>query len=68
MEREVELEHRALEASTALARIQRTADERMTKAADLEQKVVLLEVTVLEKYLMADMRLLLHMEKVCSPQ
>lgn len=44
MEREVELEHRALEASTALARIQRTADERMTKAADLEQKVALLEV------------------------
>lgn len=44
MEREVELEHRALEASTALARIQRTADERMTKAAELEQKVALLEV------------------------
>ncbi|CAI9100429.1 OLC1v1037432C1 [Oldenlandia corymbosa var. corymbosa] len=44
MEREVELEQRAIEASTALARIQRTADERATKAADLEQKVALLEV------------------------
>ncbi|XP_062090880.1 golgin candidate 1 isoform X2 [Humulus lupulus] len=44
MEREVELEHRALEASTALARIQRTADERTAKAAELEQKVALLEV------------------------
>ncbi|KAL5572578.1 hypothetical protein UlMin_022175 [Ulmus minor] len=44
MEREVELEHRALDASTALARIQRIADERTTKAADLEQKVALLEV------------------------
>ncbi|XP_057506750.1 LOW QUALITY PROTEIN: golgin candidate 1-like [Actinidia eriantha] len=44
MEREVELEHRAIEASTALARIQRTADERTSKAAELEQKVVLLEV------------------------
>ncbi|XP_070033188.1 golgin candidate 1 isoform X1 [Nicotiana tomentosiformis] len=44
MEREVELEHRALEASTALARAQRTADERTAKAAELEQKVALLEV------------------------
>ncbi|GAV88061.1 hypothetical protein CFOL_v3_31485 [Cephalotus follicularis] len=44
MEREVELEHRAVESSTALARIQRIADERTTKAADLEQKVALLEV------------------------
>ncbi|PSS15567.1 Golgin candidate like [Actinidia chinensis var. chinensis] len=44
MEREVELEHRAIEASTALARIQRTADERTSKAAELEQKVALLEV------------------------
>ncbi|XP_007013052.2 PREDICTED: golgin candidate 1 isoform X2 [Theobroma cacao] len=44
MEREVELEHRAVEASTALARIQRVADERTTKAAELEQKVALLEV------------------------
>lgn len=44
MEREVELEHRAIEASTALARIQRSADERATKAAELEQKVALLEV------------------------
>lgn len=44
MEREVELEHRALEASTALARIQRIADERTAKAAELEQKVALLEV------------------------
>ncbi|KAL7260017.1 hypothetical protein ACSBR1_005808 [Camellia fascicularis] len=44
MEREVELEHRALESSTALARIQRTADERTAKVAELEQKVALLEV------------------------
>ncbi|XP_052182290.1 golgin candidate 1 isoform X2 [Diospyros lotus] len=44
MEREVDLEHRAMEASTALARIQRTADERTAKVAELEQKVVLLEV------------------------
>ncbi|OVA20235.1 hypothetical protein BVC80_157g29 [Macleaya cordata] len=43
MEREVELEHRALEASTALARIQRTADERASRAADLEQKLAVLE-------------------------
>ncbi|XP_022749858.1 golgin candidate 1-like isoform X2 [Durio zibethinus] len=44
MEREVELEHRSVEASTALARIQRLADERTTKVAELEQKVALLEV------------------------
>ncbi|KAK9697614.1 hypothetical protein RND81_08G048700 [Saponaria officinalis] len=44
MEREVELEHRAVDASTALARIQRMADERAAKASDLEQKVALLEV------------------------
>lgn len=44
MEREVELEHRALDASTALAKIQRTADERSAKAVELEQKVALLEV------------------------
>ncbi|KAE8698391.1 Golgin candidate 1 [Hibiscus syriacus] len=44
MEREVELENRAVEASTALARIQRVADERTAKAAELEQKVALLEV------------------------
>ncbi|KAK4280939.1 hypothetical protein QN277_012491 [Acacia crassicarpa] len=44
MDREVELEHRAVEASTALARIQRIADERTAKATELEQKVALLEV------------------------
>ncbi|XP_062148486.1 golgin candidate 1 isoform X2 [Alnus glutinosa] len=44
MEREVELEHRAVESSTALARTQRIADERTAKAADLEHKVALLEV------------------------
>ncbi|KAK9208589.1 hypothetical protein WN944_000947 [Citrus x changshan-huyou] len=44
MEREVELEHRAAEASMALARIQRTADERTAKAGELEQKVAMLEV------------------------
>lgn len=44
MEREVELEHRAVEAATALARAQRMADERAAKAGELEQKVALLEV------------------------
>ncbi|XP_043707627.1 golgin-84 isoform X2 [Telopea speciosissima] len=44
MEREVELEHRSAEASTALARIQRTVDERTARAAELEQKLALLEV------------------------
>ncbi|XP_039018284.1 golgin candidate 1-like isoform X3 [Hibiscus syriacus] len=44
MEREVELEHRAVETSTALARIQRVADERTSKASELEQKLALLEV------------------------
>ncbi|KAK7314418.1 hypothetical protein VNO77_32941 [Canavalia gladiata] len=44
MEREVELEHRAIDSSTALARIQRIADERTAKATELEQKVALLEV------------------------
>ncbi|XP_011048317.1 PREDICTED: golgin candidate 1 isoform X2 [Populus euphratica] len=44
MEREVELEHRAIETSTALAKMQRIADERTTKAAELEQKVALLEI------------------------
>ncbi|KAF5458977.1 hypothetical protein F2P56_022968 [Juglans regia] len=44
MEREVELEHRGVESSTALARIQRVADERTARAAELEQKVTLLEV------------------------
>ncbi|KAL6560953.1 hypothetical protein OROHE_006130 [Orobanche hederae] len=43
-EREVELEQRAIEASSALASIQRTADDRASKAAELEQKVTLLEV------------------------
>ncbi|KAH6788280.1 golgin putative 1 [Perilla frutescens var. frutescens] len=43
-EREGELEQRAIEASTALAKIQRTADDRASKAAELEQKVALLEV------------------------
>ncbi|KNA03305.1 hypothetical protein SOVF_210470, partial [Spinacia oleracea] len=43
MEREVELEHRAVDASTALVRLQRMADERTAKAGELEQKVALLE-------------------------
>ncbi|KAK9130981.1 hypothetical protein Sjap_011468 [Stephania japonica] len=43
MEREVELEQRAVEASTALARMQRMVDERTSKAADLEQKLAVLE-------------------------
>ncbi|KAJ6435439.1 hypothetical protein OIU84_000597 [Salix udensis] len=44
MEREGELEHRAVESSTVLAKMQRIADERTVKAAELEQKVALLEV------------------------
>uniref|UniRef100_A0A6N2KKV2 Golgin-84 n=1 Tax=Salix viminalis TaxID=40686 RepID=A0A6N2KKV2_SALVM len=44
MEREGELEHRAVESSTVLAKMQRIADERTMKAAELEQKVALLEV------------------------
>ncbi|XP_019448364.1 PREDICTED: golgin candidate 1-like isoform X2 [Lupinus angustifolius] len=44
MGREVELEQRAVQSSTALARIQRIADERTAKATELEQKVALLEV------------------------
>uniref|UniRef100_A0A1J3JZ66 Golgin candidate 1 n=1 Tax=Noccaea caerulescens TaxID=107243 RepID=A0A1J3JZ66_NOCCA len=44
MERERELEHRAIDASTALVRIQRIADERTAKVAELEHKVALLEV------------------------
>ncbi|KAK9101045.1 hypothetical protein Scep_024475 [Stephania cephalantha] len=43
MEREVELEQRAVEASTALARMQRMVDERTSRAADLEQKLAVLE-------------------------
>ncbi|CAN1330951.1 Golgin candidate 1 [Linum perenne] len=44
MEREMNLENRAVEESTALARTQRIADERTAKVAELEQKVALLEV------------------------
>ncbi|KAJ6811894.1 golgin-84 isoform X1 [Iris pallida] len=44
VEREVELEHRAVEASNALARIQRTAEESTSRATELEHKVALLEV------------------------
>ncbi|XP_020600289.1 golgin-84 isoform X2 [Phalaenopsis equestris] len=44
VEREVELEHRAVEASNALARIQRTADESTSRANELEHKVALLEI------------------------
>lgn len=44
VEREVELEHRAVEASNALARIQRSADESTSRAMELEHKVALLEV------------------------
>ncbi|XP_065849041.1 golgin candidate 1 isoform X2 [Euphorbia lathyris] len=44
MEREVELEHRAVETSSAIARLQRIADERTAKTTELEQKVALLEV------------------------
>ncbi|KAL5697571.1 hypothetical protein ACHQM5_028698 [Ranunculus cassubicifolius] len=43
MEREVELEHRSVETSTALARMQRALDERASKVAELEQKLVFVE-------------------------
>ncbi|GAB2216177.1 hypothetical protein Droror1_Dr00023946 [Drosera rotundifolia] len=43
MEREVELEHRAIDASTALAKAQRLADDRTAKVAKLEHKVALLK-------------------------
>ncbi|GAB2221033.1 hypothetical protein Drorol1_Dr00012195 [Drosera rotundifolia] len=43
MEREMELEHRGIDASTALAKAQRLADDRTAKAAELEHKVALLE-------------------------
>ncbi|KAG0492165.1 hypothetical protein HPP92_005276 [Vanilla planifolia] len=44
VEREVELEHRAIEAANALARMQRTAEESTSRASELEHKVALLEV------------------------
>ncbi|MED6180594.1 hypothetical protein PIB30_011630 [Stylosanthes scabra] len=44
LEREVKLEHRAIEAATTLAKMQRIADERTSKATELEQQVALLEV------------------------
>ncbi|KAJ0986410.1 hypothetical protein J5N97_004766 [Dioscorea zingiberensis] len=44
VEREIELEHRALEASNALARIQRAADDSQSRAMDLEHKLAFLEV------------------------
>lgn len=44
MERETELEQRAAESSAALARIQRTVDERTQRITDLEQKVSMLEI------------------------
>ncbi|GAB2216280.1 hypothetical protein Droror1_Dr00024051 [Drosera rotundifolia] len=43
MERELELEHRAIDASTALAKAQRLTNYRTAKAAELEHKVTLLE-------------------------
>ncbi|CAL5186423.1 unnamed protein product [Lathyrus oleraceus] len=69
MEREVELEHRAVESSTALARIQRIADERTTKATELEQKVAHLEVEC--SYLnqeLQDMEARLRREQKKSPE
>lgn len=44
VEREVELEHRAVEASNALARIQRAADQSSSRAMEFEHKVAVLEV------------------------
>ncbi|XP_062221076.1 golgin-84-like [Phragmites australis] len=44
VEREVELEHRAVEASNALARIQRAADQSSSRAMEWEHKVAVLEV------------------------
>lgn len=44
VDREVELEHRAVEASNALARIQRAADQSSSRALEFEHKVAVLEV------------------------
>ncbi|AQL00645.1 Golgin candidate 1 [Zea mays] len=44
VEREVELEHRAVEASSALARIQRAADQSSSRVLELEHKLAVLEV------------------------
>ncbi|KAK1667145.1 hypothetical protein QYE76_055304 [Lolium multiflorum] len=44
VDREVELEHRAVEASNALARIQRAADQSSSRAMEFEHKVAVLEV------------------------
>ncbi|GLU09927.1 hypothetical protein SLE2022_267620 [Rubroshorea leprosula] len=46
MEREVELEHGAIDAATALSRIQRVADERTAKVAELEQRCHCLRLNV----------------------
>lgn len=69
MEREVELEHRAVEASTALVRIQRMADERAAKASELEQKVALLEVECASlNQELQDMEARLRREQKKSPE
>ncbi|KAM0837832.1 hypothetical protein ACQ4PT_061359 [Festuca glaucescens] len=44
VDREVELEHRAVEASNALSRIQRAADQSSSRAMEFEHKVAVLEV------------------------
>ncbi|GMH03333.1 hypothetical protein Nepgr_005172 [Nepenthes gracilis] len=69
MEREVVLEHQALESSTVLARTQRIADERTAKAAELEQKVALLELecTSLNQELQ-DMEAQIHRGQKKSPE
>ncbi|KAK4753974.1 hypothetical protein SAY87_002078 [Trapa incisa] len=69
MEREVELEHRAVEASTALARAQRLADERTAKAAELEQKLAFYEVensSLIQE--LQDMKALVHRGQKKSPE
>ncbi|CAN6456685.1 unnamed protein product [Victoria cruziana] len=43
LEREVEWERRAVEASTALSRLQRIADERTSKMLELDNKISMLE-------------------------
>lgn len=69
MEREVELEHRAVEAATALARAQRMADERAAKAGELEQKVALLEVECASlNQELQDMEARLRREQKKSPE
>ncbi|XP_051113992.1 golgin candidate 1-like isoform X2 [Andrographis paniculata] len=67
-DREVELEQRAIEASSALARVQRTADDRASKVSELEQKVALLEADCASlNQELQDMEARIHHEQKKAP-